>query len=206
MHHLPHLIRALAPFIEHYGYAAIFLGVLLEDFGVPLPGETLMIAGAVFAGLGRLSIVWVLVLAFLGAVIGDNIGYAIGHLGGRRLVLRFGRYVLLTPARLDDVERFFNRHGGKVVLIARFVEVLRQANGIVAGIAGMPWPRFLLFESIGAALWVAAWGSVGYFAGDKLDLIYGTFTHYLLLVAVAAGIVVLAFAAHRTRGLWWRRR
>ena len=98
--HLPGVLHSLEPTLNHYGYLAVTGLVLLEDFGVPVPGETILILGAVYAGTGRLNIVLVAVLGFLGAVTGDNIGFAIGHFGGRRLAERYGRYVLLTPARL----------------------------------------------------------------------------------------------------------
>ena len=105
-------------------------------------------------GTGRLSIVLVVLLGFLAAVIGDNIGFAIGRFGGRRLVERFGRYILLTPERLDKATGFFERRGAGIIIVARFVEGLRQANGIIAGTTGMHWARFLAFNAVGAALWV----------------------------------------------------
>src|SRR5207244_11111670 len=99
--------------------------------------------GAVYAAAGRLNIAVVGAVAVAAAVLGDNVGYLIGRSGGRRLVDRYGRYLLLGPARVRRAERFFDRHGGKVVVVARFVEVLRQLNGVFAGTAGMPWRRFL---------------------------------------------------------------
>jgi membrane protein DedA with SNARE-associated domain len=129
--------------------------VLLEDFGVPLPGETILIAAAVYAGAGRLNIVVLGMVAVAAAVLGDNIGFAIGHFGGRPLVEKYGKYALLTRARLDHAEQFVRRHGGWIVTLVRFVEGLRQANGIVAGIARLPWQRtFLPFNVLGAVLWV----------------------------------------------------
>ena len=139
--HLPGVLHALEPTLNNYGYLAVAGLVLIEDFGVPVPGETVLILGAVYAGSGRLSIVLVVLLGFLGAVVGDNIGFALGRFGGRRLVERWGRYILLTPERLDKATAFFERHGGKVIVIARFVEGLRQANGIVAGTTGMHWAQ-----------------------------------------------------------------
>lgn len=194
---LPGFLNSLAPLIEHYGYLAIGGLVMLEDFGVPSPGETLLITGAVYAGAGRLNIVLVALVGFVGAVIGDNIGYAIGRLGGHELAVRWGRYVGLTHERLARVEAFFARHGGKIVVVARFIEVLRQANGIVAGISEMPWLRFLGANVLGAALWVAMWTSIGYLAGTHLTLIYHEILRYEL---VAAGVVVVVVA-----GLVWHR-
>lgn len=188
---LPGFVQALGPLIDRYGYLAIGGLVMLEDFGVPVPGETMLLTGAVYAGLGQLSIVGVALVAFVGAIVGDNIGYAIGRFGGRELALRWGRYVFLTPARLDRVEGFFVRHGVKVVVIARFVEGLRQANGIVAGIAEMPWGRFLAANAAGAAIWVGLWTAVGYAAGDHLGEIYATISRYVAYFAILVGIVAV---------------
>jgi len=197
MQHLPHVIQPIAPYLDRYGYLAVFGGVMLEDFGVPSPGETLMIAGAAVSALsGRLLVWWVLLAAFLGAVIGDNIGFAIGHFGGRALVLRYGRYVFITEKRLQKAESFFDRHGGKVVLVARFVEGLRQLNGIIAGAAGMRWRRFLLYNMAGAALWVGVWGSVGYFFGDHLDRVLPLVERYTLYVIAAALLLLAAGVAY----------
>jgi membrane protein DedA with SNARE-associated domain len=189
--HLPGVLRDLEPALNKYGYLAVVGFVVLEDFGVPVPGETILILGAVYAGTGRLSLPLVVLLGFLGAVVGDNIGFAIGHFGGRPLAERYGRYVLLTPARLDRATAIFERHGGKIITVARFIEGLRQANGIIAGIAGVHWRRFLAFNALGAALWVAAWTSVGYFSGSHIDSIYDALSKYdgYLGAAVAAALL-----------------
>ena len=198
--HLPGVLHALEPTLSNYGYLAVAGLVLVEDFGVPVPGETVLILGAVYAGSGRLSIVLVVLLGFLGAVIGDNIGFALGRFGGRRLVERWGRYILLTPERLDKATAFFERHGGKVIVIARFVEGLRQANGIVAGTTGMHWAKFVAFNALGAALWVGTWSAVGYFSGNHITSIYNTASQYstYLAIAVAVGIIAL-IARHLVR-------
>lgn len=190
---LPGLLAHLAPVLDHYGYIAIGSFVMLEDFGVPVPGETILIAAAVYAGVGRLNVVAVGLIAVAAAVVGDNIGYAIGRFGGRALVLRFGKYVFLTSERLDKAESFFGRYGGIVVTVARFIEGLRQANGIVAGISRMAWPRFLAFNALGAALWVAVWTSIGYLAGNHITTIYDAITRYSLYVLIALAAAVAAF-------------
>ena len=192
---LPGFLGSLAPVLSHYGYLAVGGLVLVEDFGVPAPGETVLIAAAVYAGAGQLNIILVAVIGFLAAVIGDNIGFAIGHFGGRRLALRLGRYVLLTPRRLDAAERFFTRHGGKVVTIARFVEGLRQANGVIAGITGMPWRRFLAFNALGAALWVGLWVTLGDLAGTNITPIYNIIQRFSLYLLIGLGVVIVALIA-----------
>jgi membrane protein DedA with SNARE-associated domain len=189
--------------LDNYGYLAVAGFVLLEDFGVPVPGETILILGAVYAGTGRLNIFLVGLIGFLAAVAGDNIGFAIGHFGGRRLVDRFGRYILLTPERVDKATGFFERHGGKIVVAARFIEGLRQANGIIAGMTGMHWAKFLGFNALGAALWVGVWTAIGYFSGSHIDTIYKAATRYSTYLAIAVVLLILAYIARR---LWKRRR
>jgi membrane protein DedA with SNARE-associated domain len=197
--HLPGVLQTLEPTLDNYGYLAVGGLVLLEDFGVPVPGETILIVGAVYAATGRLNILLVGLIGFIAAVMGDNVGFAIGHFGGRPLVERFGRYILLTPERLDKATGFFDRHGGKIVTVARFVEGLRQANGIIAGVTGMHWARFLAFNALGAALWVAVWTSVGYFSGSHIDTIYNDATRYDTYLAIAVGVLILAYIARRLR-------
>jgi membrane protein DedA with SNARE-associated domain len=182
-----------------YGYLGVAVIVGVEGFGVPAPGETAIIAGAAAAGRGQLNIALIALAAFAAAVSGDSIGYLIGRVGGRRLVLRYGRLVRLTPERFARVEDFMGRHGPKVVAGARFVEGLRQLNGIVAGATGMPWPRFVLFNAIGAALWVGVWTTLGYLAGDHWERISAVVHRYEPYVI--AGLVVAALAF-----LWWRLR
>jgi membrane protein DedA with SNARE-associated domain len=189
--------------IGDYGYVAVAVLVLLEDFGIPVPGETVLIASAAYAGQGRLNIVIVAAVAFLAAVTGDNIGYAIGRTGGRHLVTRYGRYLLLTPARLARAEQFVTRHGTKIITVARFIEGLRQLNGIIAGITAMPWRRFLAYNAIGAALWVAVWATVGYLAGNHLTAIENTLGRYqwyaLAALVLATAIYTVVHIARRRR-------
>jgi membrane protein DedA with SNARE-associated domain len=200
---LPGLLADLAPVLDHYGYLAVGGFITLEDFGIPVPGETILIAAAVYAGAGKLNIVAVGLIAVLAAVAGDNIGYAIGFFGGRALVVRFGKYVLITHERLDKAEGFFERYGGIIVAGARFIEGLRQVNGIVAGTIRMPWPRFLIFNTLGAVLWVGVWASAGYLAGDHITAIYNTVSRYslylLIALAVAVAALVIRAAVRRRR-------
>jgi membrane protein DedA with SNARE-associated domain len=191
--HVPAVIQSLAPFVNHYGYIGVGALITLEDFGVPAPGETVLIAAAFFAGLGHLNIILVFLVGFIGAVIGDNIGFAIGEYGGHPLVERFGKFVFLTPARIGKAEAFFNRNGGKVIVIARFVEGLRQANGIIAGLSEMKWLKFITFNAIGAALWVGTWAAVGYFGGSHIE----TFLRYQLYLTIAVVVGIVGFVSYK---------
>lgn len=186
--------------VTTYGPLAVFLLMLLEDFGLPLPGEGALIAAAVLASQGHMSIGTLLAAAWAGAVLGDNIGYAIGRFGGRRVVLRYGARWGLNAERLGRVEHFFERFGYAVVIVARFIVVLRQLNGIVAGIGRMAAPRFLLYNALGAALWVLAWGLGVYWFGGYLEHWIDARSHigiYVLLGVIVAGVGAF---------LWWRYR
>jgi membrane protein DedA with SNARE-associated domain len=182
-----------------YGYLGVAVTVFLEGFGVPAAGETAIIAGAGAAGRGELNIVMLGVIAFAAAVCGDAVGYVIGRIGGRRLILRYGRYVRLTPERFGHVEAFMTRNGAKVVVVARFVEGLRQLNGLVAGTTGMPWRRFLVADVIGAVLWVGVWTAVGYVAGDHWAQIKDGVLRYRPYVVAGAVLVVVAVVVWRVR-------
>jgi len=197
--HLPGVLHSLEPTLDRFGYLALGL-VFLEDFGVPVPGETVLIIAAVYAGTGRLNIWLVALIGFLAAILGDNVGFGIGHFGGRPLAERYGKYIFLTPERLDKTASFFDRHGGKVIVIARFVEGLRQANGIIAGITGMHWTKFLPFNMLGAALWVGVWVSIGYFSGSNIDSIYRTATMYEAVFGAVVAVLIIAWIAWRV----WR--
>jgi membrane protein DedA with SNARE-associated domain len=181
--------------LHHWGYLAVGGLLFVEDFGIPVPGETMLIAASLYAGAGHLNIWLVAIVGFAAAVLGDNVGYLIGRSGGRDLVLKFGKVVFVTPDRLDRAEAFFERHGGKIVSIARFIEGLRQLNGIIAGIVEMPWRRFVLFNMLGAAVWVALWCSLGFLAGDHVEVI----SRYLTYVAIGAGVVFIAWLGWHLR-------
>jgi membrane protein DedA with SNARE-associated domain len=200
---LPGIFGAVAPVLGNYGYLAVAGLVMVENLGVPAPGETILVAASVYAGTGRLSIVGVGLVAVLAAVAGNCIGYAIGFFGGHALVLRYGKYVFLTPERLEKTERFFARRGGLVVVAGRFIEGLRQAAGIIAGTAEMPFKRFMIFNVLGAVLWVAVWAPIGYLAGGHITTIYDTATRYSLYLLIA---LLLLLAAWIARAVWRRKR
>jgi membrane protein DedA with SNARE-associated domain len=196
---LPGFLNTLAGPLGHYGLWAIAVLILIEDFGIPVPGETVLIAGAIYAGSGRLNVVAVGLTAFFAAAVGDNIGYAIGRFGGGALIDRWGKYVFLTPERMKKAEAFFERHGGKIISIARFIDGLRQVNGLIAGITEMHWLKFIAYNALGAALWVGTWVSIGYFAGQHITPIYNNVTRYSLYVAIAAVVIIAAWIFIRVR-------
>ncbi len=180
-------------FLIRYGYAAVFLGIFLEDFGLPVPGETLLIGASILAAKGHFNIFILASLGILAGFLGDNIGYGIGYWGRRTLVLRYGRYIFLDEPRLIRLERFFSVHGNKIVTVARFIAGLRQFNGIIAGIAKMPWLEFLIYNFLGSLIWVSFWSMLSYFLGNKLlYLIQGLHIHiyfYIVMLGLLGLIV-----------------
>ena len=197
------LFTTFKPYLDHYGYWALFGAILLEDFGMPVPGETLLIASALLASQGEMHLVPLLLIAWAAAVTGDNIGYAIGRFGGRKLVFRYGSYVLISEQRLQKAEGFFRRYGGAVVVGARFLTVLRQLNGIVAGTVKMNWRRFVIYNILGAALWVSFWTMLFYKLGEKAFR-YGagfkTLQYFLLGGLVAAALALAVHLLRRRKG------
>lgn len=195
-------MKLLEPYLSAYGYPVLFLVIFVESFGVPSPGQTLLIAAALLAAHGKLNIVLVLTTAWIAAVSGDALGYWIGMQGGRRLLLRFGRYVRIGRRDIRKMEKSFNRFGGWFVTLARFFEILRQVNGIVAGIMEMPFRRFLLFNGSGAVLWVAVWG----FGTWKLGTHMRGYEHWLdqagslLVLGGIALALLIVWLLHRS----WR--
>lgn len=186
---------AIAALLERYGYAVVFVGVLLENAGIPVPGETLLLAGTFFAARGVLSFPVVVGLATLAAVLGDNAGYWIGRRAGRPLVERYGGFLGLTPGRLAALDGFFARHGAMAVLFARFVTGLRVFAAVFAGVSRFPWPRFVLYNAAGAVGWATAVGLVGFYFGRSWSLLerwVGRTGLFALGLAAALGLVVLA--------------
>src|ERR687885_178442 len=183
--------------IGQYGYVIVFLGVMLESAGVPLPGETILIAAGVLVQRGHLDLEDAIVFGILGAVLGDQIGYWVGREGGRPFVLRWGRYLLITPERLERAERFFARHGGKAVFLARFVAGLRVFGSLVAGISGMPWRTFFFYNALGGATWATAAVLVGYLVGGSIDLVEQWVGRASILLAILLALAIALYLAYR---------
>jgi membrane protein DedA with SNARE-associated domain len=185
----------LLDLLATYGYLAVFLFIAIESTGIPLPGETMLITAALYAGsTHRLQIVLVIAFAAAGAIVGDNLGFAVGHWGGYRLVRRYGRYIRLDESRLKLGQYLFRKHGGKVVFFGRFVSILRAYAAFLAGTNRMPWRRFLVFNAAGGIVWSTLYGTGAYLLGTQIHnltrtaaIVFGA----LAVIAIVAGIVVL---------------
>jgi membrane protein DedA with SNARE-associated domain len=183
-------------FVHHYGLLALFLIVMLESGGVPLPGETALIAAGVFASRGELNPVAVIAVAATAAIVGDNLGYVIGRTGGRKVLTRFQ----LTEGTLPWAEGFFERHGPKTIFLARFFSVLRVTAALLAGVSRMHWWTFFLWNAAGGICWALLVGLVAYYGGQAAaDAIshYGLIGGAVVVVLAVAGVVGFHF---------WRKR
>jgi membrane protein DedA with SNARE-associated domain len=177
-----------------YGYLAVFIFVGVESLGIPVPGETMLVTAAIYAGTtGRLSIFWVIVASSAGAIVGDNIGYAIGRTGGYRLLKRYGRYIRLDENRLRLGQYLFRKHGPKVVFFGRFVSVLRIFAAFLAGVNRMHWRLFLIFNAAGGIVWSTIYGVAAFLLGKQLLQLSGRVDLVLAIVGVAVIITVIVF-------------
>jgi membrane protein DedA with SNARE-associated domain len=181
-------------FIAH-GLPLLFVVIMLESFGIPLPGETALIAFGILASQGHYSIYEVIALAAAGAIVGDNLGYwLLGRLGGRALFRRWGWLNRYSERVLPRVERLMERHGGKTVFFGRFIAVLRVGAATVAGLAHMPWWRFLFWNASGGIAWAIAVGLAAYYGGHAVaDGIqrYGLYAFGGIAVILVGGWFVL---------------
>ncbi len=200
---IEHLFGNLAPFIHHYGAAAVTAVLTFESLGAPLPGESLLVFASVLAGRGEISLPLLMLSAWAGAVMGDNIGYLLGRRYGRGVILRYGARFGVNAERLAKVEAVFERYGPVTVAFARFVNVLRQLNGVVAGMLRMDWKRFLFFNALGGALWVTVWSFAGFYLGKHVAnfaAVAQDLEHAGALFGVGVLMVALAYAAWRGHG------
>jgi membrane protein DedA with SNARE-associated domain len=196
-----HLIAALSltALTGTAAYLALAGLVSGESAGLPLPGETALIAAAILASRGRLAIEAVIVIAASAAIIGDNLGYVLGRHGGRRLLVRPGPLLEHRHRLLDSGEKFFDKHGAKSVFLARFFTGVRVTGAWMAGINRMHWRTFLLYNALGGICWAALFGLLGYYFGDAAE----RFLHSAGLVAAIGLGVVIALGVG---WLWLRRR
>ncbi len=185
--------------ISSFGYYAVFLIVGLESVGIPLPGETVLIAAATYAATtGRLDIWFVFLAAMAGAILGDNLGYWIGYKGGYKLARKYGHKIRLDERKLKVGRYVFDRHGGKVVFFGRFVSVLRTFAAFIAGTVHMSWPRFLTYNAAGGVVWSAIFSFGFYVAGNTLEKLSGPVNVVLIGLAVLVVIAVFLIVRRQT--------
>jgi len=184
---------AIAHLIHAYGLVVVAAVIGLEGIGLPFPGETVLILASIFAGTKHdLNIVSVILTATAAAIVGQMIGYVIGREFGYWLLLRYGFYLRITESRIKLGEYLFLRHGGKIVIIARFVPILRSLAGILAGANRMPWRQFMLANVVGALVWASSFGFAAYMLGRQVERVAGP----MVIVIGLAAVIVIAIAAN----------
>lgn len=189
-------LEAIQDFAQQYGYWAVFLGILLENIGIPIPGETVTLAGGFLAGNDQLNYWLVLANATLGAAIGGNIGYWVGRSGGWPLLLTVGRFFRLQEAQLVSLRNQFSENATKAVFGGRFIALLRVFASPLAGIAEMPYPQFMFYNTLGAAVWASVMVTLSYVAGQFLPLekvVEWASRFALLTLLVVAGWIAIPF-------------
>ncbi len=184
-------IELFRPYVDDYGYIVLFFGVMAENASLPVPGETILIIAAFYSHHGHLSLSYVILLATLGCILGDNISFYVGRKLGRHFITQYGKYLLITQNRLAFVEHFFEKHGDKTIFIQRWITGVRVIGALVAGTTQMPWPRFVLFNCLGAITWVTTISLIAYVFAVNLPLllkIFGRSGWVLLGLVVAVGL------------------
>ncbi|AFY71158.1 SNARE associated Golgi protein-like protein [Thalassoporum mexicanum PCC 7367] len=189
---------------QQYGYWVVFFGIMLENAGIPLPGETITLVGGFLAGSGELLFANVLVAAIGGAVVGDNFGYWLGRWGGDGFLEWVGKLFKLDPAEIDKAKDRFSGNSDRAVFFGRFIALLRIFAGPLAGLSGMSYPRFLFFNAAGAIAWGTTMTSLAYFAGSFIPL--ERLVNYVLKFGLSALAIVLAWFAIPPAIEWWKLR
>jgi membrane-associated protein len=193
------LLDFLRSALVQYGYWALALTLLLENAGVPLPGETILLLASFLAySEQQLSLPWIMIVATIAATLGDNLGFAIGYYGGRPLLERYQSIFRIPKKTLTRGEALFARYGAATVLFARFIFGLRIIAGPLAGVLRMPWRTFLPFNAMGAAVWVVVISGFGYLFGEHWDQLEHFVKHFNLVFGILVALVIAFW--------WWRRR
>jgi len=191
-------IAVITRVIGALGYPGVFLFMALESACMPIPSEIVLVFAGFLAGQGKMSIAGAMAAGLAGALTGSSAAYAVGRFGGRALVLRWGRYLLITEERLERTQQWFGRHGGRAIFICRLVSGLRAIISVPAGLARMSYPRFLLFTAAGTGLWVVVAVLFGYFVGEEWQRIVHLLRRANELVLVALVVLaIIAYAVYR---------
>jgi len=194
-----HIFELLRDFFHDYGYWTVAIALLLENAGIPVPGETILLFASFLAYSEReLHLPIIIIVATAACTIGDNLGYLIGRRGGRRLLARYQHIFRIRDKTIARGERLFARYGSLTIFFARFVFGMRIIAGPLAGVLHMEWKRFVLFNFLGAVVWVTVITLVGYFFGSQWDALLRVMHRINLGIAAAVGVVALLF--------WWRHR
>ena len=194
-----HLLELLRSYLAHYGYWAVAIVLFLENAGLPVPGETMLLLASFLAySEHKLTLPSIILAGVCAATLGDNLGFVVGSYGGRPLLERYQRALRIRPAVIARGEELFARYGAATVFVARFIAGMRIIAGPLAGVLRMPWRKFLLFNFLGAVLWVSVISGVGYLFGRHWDALVGLVQDANIVIVIGVVMVCVLF--------WWRRR
>lgn len=194
------IISTIRQFLVDYGYFAVAIGLLLENAGVPVPGETILILASVLSyNTHELRLPWIIVVATIAATAGDNLGYWIGRKGGRPLLERWKRFFRVRDEHISSAENLIDRYGAASIFFARFITGVRVIAGPLAGVLRMEWKRFALFNFLGALFWVVIISTVSFAFGSQLDRLLELMSRFNWIVLILVALLVIYF-------LWKRRR
>jgi membrane protein DedA with SNARE-associated domain len=198
----PIIASAIDDLLSNFGYLAVFALIGIESLGIPAPGETMLVTASVYAGATHnLEITGVIAAAAAGAIIGDNIGYAVGRKGGYKLLLRFGHRVRVKESHLKVARYVFDRYGGKVVFFGRFVALLRTYAAFLAGVGHMEWRRFLVANAAGGVVWALIFGMLGFYGQKAFEELSTPINVTLGVVGLIGIVVVTLYLRRRTERL-----
>ncbi|MFL6350935.1 MAG: DedA family protein [Bryobacteraceae bacterium] len=189
---------SLLTWLSHYGYAGLFLLLVVGIVGLPVPDETLLVFSGYLISKGRLHPAWTFLAGFCGSVTGISVSYLIGRCFGYRFVLRYGKYIRLSAERIDHVNHWFHRIGHWLLTIGYYIPGVRHFTALVAGMSKLEYGTFAAFAYPGAAMWVASFLGLGYLVGDKWQTTFATVHCYLVVITIAGAVIAAA--------VWWVRR
>jgi membrane protein DedA with SNARE-associated domain len=198
----PVIASALDDLLSNFGYLAVFALIGIESLGIPAPGETMLVTASVYAGATHnLEIAGVIAVAAAGAIVGDNIGYSIGRMGGYKLLLKFGHRVRVKESHLKVARYVFDRHGEKVVFFGRFVALLRTYAAFLAGVGQMEWRRFLIANAAGGIIWALIFGLLGYYGQKAFERLSTPINITLGAIGVVGIVLMTLYLRRRTERL-----
>ena len=194
-----HIFELLRGYLAQYGYWTVAAALLLENAGLPVPGETILLLASFLAySEHRLHLPYIILIGICAATAGDNLGFVIGHYGGRPLLDHYRRFLRLKATTIERGEELFARYGAATIFVSRFIAGMRVVAGPLAGVLRMHWRKFVVFNFLGASLWVTVISCAGYFFGR----------HWQELVSIVRNVnmAVLGGVVISLTILWWRRR
>lgn len=197
------VVQQLAPYVERWGYLAIFIATFLENMGFPVPGEILIVIGGTFALHGKTFLPFVVAIGAAGAVAGDSVIFFIGRFGGRKAIARIRNWLSIDRRTLERIDSFYHRHGAYAVTFSRFIAGGRFTVAITSGASGiLSWEQYAFFDYLGALVWALAFGIIGYYFADQVSEILSLVTQSSIVLGIVLLVITIGYALIR----YWKQR